>query len=169
MVEQLDVFLAEETTPFVERLFKAINTEEYLKGATAVAAVVSIVTAKTDASYSTATEITTNNTCTTTTSSTTSATNRINNNEIIIIDDSAYNTNENSVSNATKTEDNSVIRNSYHPNERLRSDNNGTEAASAPSGLVTHNNSGNESRNLPKTSGNIEDVSILLTFSRNIN
>lgn len=31
MIEQLDVFLAEETKPFVERLFEAINSEEYLK------------------------------------------------------------------------------------------------------------------------------------------
>lgn len=31
MIEQLDVFLAEETKPFVERLFEAINNEEYLK------------------------------------------------------------------------------------------------------------------------------------------
>ncbi|XP_055848837.1 zinc finger protein swm isoform X2 [Episyrphus balteatus] len=30
MVEQLDVFLAEETKPFVERLFNAITSEEYL-------------------------------------------------------------------------------------------------------------------------------------------
>lgn len=29
MIEQLDVFLGEETRPFVEKLFSAINTEEY--------------------------------------------------------------------------------------------------------------------------------------------
>lgn len=33
MVEQLDVFLAEETKPFVERLFNAITSEEYLPNA----------------------------------------------------------------------------------------------------------------------------------------
>lgn len=31
MIEQLDVFLVEETKPFVERLLEAISTEEYLK------------------------------------------------------------------------------------------------------------------------------------------
>lgn len=31
MIEQLDVFLTEETKSFVERLFEAISTEEYLK------------------------------------------------------------------------------------------------------------------------------------------
>lgn len=29
MIEQLDVFLGEETRPFVERLFSAINSEDY--------------------------------------------------------------------------------------------------------------------------------------------
>lgn len=31
MIEQLDVFLVEQTKPFVERLLEAISTEEYLK------------------------------------------------------------------------------------------------------------------------------------------
>lgn len=32
MIEQLDVFLGEETKPFVDRLFEAINSDEYLRG-----------------------------------------------------------------------------------------------------------------------------------------
>lgn len=166
MIEQLDVFLAEETTPFVEHLFEAINTEEYLKGATA-ATMASIAMAKADTIYPNAAATSSNAvsvattasiTTTTTTTATTVVTTKLpaNNDEVIILDASPVKASGSFIS---KSNDLAIPNNDA---VRVNSSNcPGPIATAAASAFVSVANS-NESRNSTKsTTGNCEEVCVV--------
>lgn len=163
MIEQLDVFLGEETTPFVEHLFEAINTEEYLKGATA-ATVASITMAKNSVypnaastSSNVSNTVSVNTTMASTASTTTAiATKPAISNEVIVIGDNSCNASNSSVSNVVKMKDNDET---VHNNDAGRLSNNTISSVSTASTYVSLNHSNNEGRNFGKSSANLDDVS----------
>lgn len=167
MIEQLDVFLGEETTPFVEHLFEAINSEEYLKGATA-GTVASITMAKVNSAYPNV-ATTSSNPPSSTVSVITSVsaapnaptspitTKSANSNDIIIIDDNSYNANSStSVSNVIKMKDNDEM---VQNNDEIRLSSSAIGSVATSSTFVNLNNSNNESRNFVKSSANLDGVS----------
>lgn len=169
MIEQLDVFLAEETTPFVEHLFEAINTEEYLKGATA-ATVASIAMAKADTTYSNsaassnaapvataaaaAAAAATTMAANTATTAVNTKQPSSNSSEVIIIEDNTYKASGSCASSAIKGKGSDLVMAS---NEAVRVNSNMTGAIVAPSAFGSA--AGNsEGRLFTKTSGNSEEV-----------
>lgn len=158
MIEQLDVFLAEETTPFVEHLFEAINSEEYLKGATA-ATVASIAMAKADSTYpSSAASSNAASVATTAANAATSAANTkqpASSNEVIIIEDNTFRASGSSAPNAIKAKGSDLV---VPNNEAARVNSNMTAAVVSPAAFAaTASNS--EGRLFAKATGSSEEVS----------